>query len=315
MARTAVLGLPRVGPDRELKHALESYWAGRTGEPELRETAAGLRAAGWRRARSAGVDVVPSGDQSLYDHVLDAAWALGAVPERFGGPGAEGLDAYFAMARGSAGAHPARDDEVARHQLPLPRPRARGGPGLPRPARPLDRAGRAGAAARRRHPARHPRPVQLPAALQGPRAPAGRPRRAGAGLRRAARGHGRGRRPRGAARRAVPRAGPDRRGARRGRGRPRRAWPRAADRPSPWRPTSRPSSPRPSRGSRPCRWASCTSTWSAARSSSRRRSGRSAARRSASRWAWSTAATCGPPTSTPRSATSTRPPRRSAATG
>ena len=64
MARTAVLGLPRVGPDRELKHALESYWAGRTGEPELRETAAGLRAAGWRRARSAGIDVVPSGDRA-----------------------------------------------------------------------------------------------------------------------------------------------------------------------------------------------------------------------------------------------------------
>ena len=76
MARTAVLGLPRVGPDRELKFALESYWAGRTGEPELRETAAGLRAAGWRRAEAAGIDVIPSGDHSLYDHVLDTAWAL-----------------------------------------------------------------------------------------------------------------------------------------------------------------------------------------------------------------------------------------------
>ncbi len=106
MARTAVLGLPRVGPDRELKHALESHWAGRTGEPELRETAAALRAAGWRRARSAGIDVVASGDQSLYDHVLDAAWGLGAIPGRFGGPDADGLGAYFAMARGSADAHP-----------------------------------------------------------------------------------------------------------------------------------------------------------------------------------------------------------------
>jgi 5-methyltetrahydropteroyltriglutamate--homocysteine methyltransferase len=84
----------------------ESHWAGRTGEAELRETAAGLRVGAWRRARSAGIDVVPSGDQSLYDHVLDAAWELGAIPERFGGPGAEGLDAYFAMARGSADAHP-----------------------------------------------------------------------------------------------------------------------------------------------------------------------------------------------------------------
>lgn len=105
MARTAVLGLPRIGPDRELKFALESYWAGRTASEELLETARGLRSAAWRRARAAGIDVIPSGDFSLYDHVLDAAWALGAIPERFGG-GGEGLEAYFVMARGSAGVRP-----------------------------------------------------------------------------------------------------------------------------------------------------------------------------------------------------------------
>ncbi len=36
MARTAVLGLPRIGPDRELKFALEDLWAGRSGAAELR---------------------------------------------------------------------------------------------------------------------------------------------------------------------------------------------------------------------------------------------------------------------------------------
>ena len=41
MARTAVLGLPRIGPDRELKFALETYWAGDTGPSELLETARG----------------------------------------------------------------------------------------------------------------------------------------------------------------------------------------------------------------------------------------------------------------------------------
>jgi 5-methyltetrahydropteroyltriglutamate--homocysteine methyltransferase len=104
MARTAVLGLPRIGPQRELKLALEAHWAGRLEAAELLATARELRAAGWRRARAAGIDVVPSGDFSLYDHVLDTAWALGAVPERFAG--LDGLDAYFAMARGSAGARP-----------------------------------------------------------------------------------------------------------------------------------------------------------------------------------------------------------------
>lgn len=92
MARTAVLGLPRIGPNRELKFALESFWAGRSGRDELEATARELRAANWRRAQAAGIDVIPSGDFSLYDHVLDTAWALGAV-ER---------DDYFALARGNA---------------------------------------------------------------------------------------------------------------------------------------------------------------------------------------------------------------------
>jgi len=95
-----------MGPNRELKLALESYWAGRTGEEELRETAWGLRAANWGRARAAGIDAIPSGDFSLYDHVLDAAWGVGAVPDRFGGTDAEGLNAYFACARGTAAARP-----------------------------------------------------------------------------------------------------------------------------------------------------------------------------------------------------------------
>ena len=59
MARTAVLGLPRIGPDRELKFALEDHWAGRAPADELLETARALRAASWQRARDAGIDVIP----------------------------------------------------------------------------------------------------------------------------------------------------------------------------------------------------------------------------------------------------------------
>ncbi len=106
MARTAVLGLPRVGPDRELKFALESFWAEKIGEQELLETASGLRAANWQRAQAAGVDVIPCGDFSLYDHVLDTAWALGAIPSRFGAVDRESLDDYFGLARGTASQRP-----------------------------------------------------------------------------------------------------------------------------------------------------------------------------------------------------------------
>ena len=80
----ATLGFPRIGPRRELKFALESFWAGKTSEAELREAAAGLRAAAWARQHALGADHIPSGDFSLYDHVLDTSAMLGAVPARYG---------------------------------------------------------------------------------------------------------------------------------------------------------------------------------------------------------------------------------------
>ena len=45
----ATLGFPRMGPRRELKHALEAYWAGKASEAELLGSASGLRTAAWAR--------------------------------------------------------------------------------------------------------------------------------------------------------------------------------------------------------------------------------------------------------------------------
>ena len=103
--RTAVLGLPRIGRNRELKHALEGYWAGRIDADELQAAARRVRKEAWQTA-AVHVDVVPAGDLGLYDHVLDTAWALAAIPERFGEPDADDLDAYFALARGGPGVRP-----------------------------------------------------------------------------------------------------------------------------------------------------------------------------------------------------------------
>ena len=51
MSRTAVLGLPRMGADRELKFALESYWREESGSDALLETATTGRAVYWSRSR------------------------------------------------------------------------------------------------------------------------------------------------------------------------------------------------------------------------------------------------------------------------
>ena len=103
------LGFPRMGKRRELKFALEKYWAGESSEEALLTTAAELRRTHWKMQVEAGIATPPSNDFSLYDHVLDMAATLGAVPERFesmagNGPGAATLATYFAMARGSKSA-------------------------------------------------------------------------------------------------------------------------------------------------------------------------------------------------------------------
>lgn len=95
-----VLGLPRVGPRRELKRATESYWAGRIDATALHAVARDLRRAQWVELRSAGLDSIPVGTFSYYDQVLDTAVLLGALPPRVAGI-ADPLDRYFAAARGT----------------------------------------------------------------------------------------------------------------------------------------------------------------------------------------------------------------------
>jgi 5-methyltetrahydropteroyltriglutamate--homocysteine methyltransferase len=95
------LGFPRIGPHRELKRALEDYWAGHIPVEELQNTASSLRRQRWSRQRALGLDHIPSNDFSLYDHVLDTAVMVGAVPDRYRTESGEvDLGAYFAMARG-----------------------------------------------------------------------------------------------------------------------------------------------------------------------------------------------------------------------
>ncbi|RJO74951.1 5-methyltetrahydropteroyltriglutamate--homocysteine S-methyltransferase [Nocardia panacis] len=100
-----VLGLPRVGPRRELKRATESYWAGRIAADDLHVVARDLRRAQLTELHSAGMDSVPVGTFSYYDQMLDTAVLLGALPPRVAGI-ADDLDRYFAAARGTDSVEP-----------------------------------------------------------------------------------------------------------------------------------------------------------------------------------------------------------------
>lgn len=104
MVQAVNLGYPRIGAHRELKRAVEAYWAGDLSEEELQGAARALRESNWKLQQTLGLDHIPSNDFSFYDQVLDTAAMVGAVPERFGfgsdGDREVGLETYFAMARG-----------------------------------------------------------------------------------------------------------------------------------------------------------------------------------------------------------------------
>ncbi|MFI2753954.1 5-methyltetrahydropteroyltriglutamate--homocysteine S-methyltransferase [Cellulomonas sp. P22] len=103
----SVLGYPRIGPRRELKKALESFWAGRTEAADVETVAADLRRRTRTRLAELGlrtdVPAIPSAF-SFYDQVLDATALLGAVPERFAdladADGRLDLAGYSTLARG-----------------------------------------------------------------------------------------------------------------------------------------------------------------------------------------------------------------------
>ncbi|MEN2737270.1 5-methyltetrahydropteroyltriglutamate--homocysteine S-methyltransferase [Microbacterium sp. X-17] len=102
-----IIGYPRIGRRRELKKAVEAFWAGQTTAEELEATAAGLRATTRERLAALGLgrdDAAIPESFSFYDQVLDAAVTVGAIPSRFAdlaaADGSVDLAGYFTIARG-----------------------------------------------------------------------------------------------------------------------------------------------------------------------------------------------------------------------
>jgi 5-methyltetrahydropteroyltriglutamate--homocysteine methyltransferase len=104
MAYATIPGYPRIGKHREMKMALEAFWAGRIDEDDLQQAAMDTRHAAWETQAGAGLDLLPVNDFTLYDQMLDMSALLGNIPARFdwGGDRVD-LDTRFAMARGRTG--------------------------------------------------------------------------------------------------------------------------------------------------------------------------------------------------------------------
>ncbi len=99
--KTKVLGYPRIGADRELKKATESFWKGDLSLEALKAVGQEIRRLNWLKQKQSGIDFIPSNDFSYYDQMLDMTCLLGNVPPRFHWDGqAIDLDMQFFLARG-----------------------------------------------------------------------------------------------------------------------------------------------------------------------------------------------------------------------
>ncbi|CDQ38929.1 5-methyltetrahydropteroyltriglutamate--homocysteine methyltransferase [Virgibacillus salexigens] len=96
------LGYPRIGEKREWKRALEKFWKGEITEAQLISETDQIRLQSLKKQQDIGVDLIPVGDFSFYDHVLDTSVMFGIVPDRFNYQGGKvDLETYFAIARGT----------------------------------------------------------------------------------------------------------------------------------------------------------------------------------------------------------------------
>ena len=97
---TTIIGFPRIGHHRELKFATEHYWKNKIDQAALLKTADEIKQNHWQAQQAAGIDLIPAGDFSFFDGVLDTANLLNIVPARYKQLNLSPLDEYFAQARG-----------------------------------------------------------------------------------------------------------------------------------------------------------------------------------------------------------------------
>ncbi|CBN73953.1 5-methyltetrahydropteroyltriglutamate--homocysteine S-methyltransferase [Ectocarpus siliculosus] len=99
VSNSGALGFPRMGPNREMKFALEKHWRGKMDEASMLAIARDVEQQAWGIQMDAGVGLISAGDHCLYDNMLAWTEYLGAVPKRHAHL-APGNERMFAMARG-----------------------------------------------------------------------------------------------------------------------------------------------------------------------------------------------------------------------
>ncbi|MED4463630.1 5-methyltetrahydropteroyltriglutamate--homocysteine S-methyltransferase [Metabacillus fastidiosus] len=97
------IGYPRIGENREWKKVLEKFWSKELTEAQFYVEMEQFRLNNLRKQQEKGINLIPIGDFSYYDHVLDTAVMFGLIPTRFKDEETGVLQTYFDIARGNKG--------------------------------------------------------------------------------------------------------------------------------------------------------------------------------------------------------------------
>ncbi|OXS77882.1 5-methyltetrahydropteroyltriglutamate--homocysteine S-methyltransferase [Domibacillus enclensis] len=104
-AVSTAIGYPYIGENREWKRYVEAFWKKDLSEADFALKMKELRLKQVKHQQSLGMDLVTTGDFTLYDRMLDVSTMFGMVPDRYGWQGGRvDVSTYYAMARGTADA-------------------------------------------------------------------------------------------------------------------------------------------------------------------------------------------------------------------
>lgn len=98
--KTSTVGYPRIGSLRELKFATEKYFKGEINFENLKSISKKLRIQNLLTQKENNIDYISSNDFSFYDNMLDTAFMLNVIPQRYIDLNLSPIDTYFAVARG-----------------------------------------------------------------------------------------------------------------------------------------------------------------------------------------------------------------------
>lgn len=100
--KSSNLGYPRIDEQRKWKKVLESYWSGEIQQHDFVKQMEQIRLSHLQKQKEKGIDLIPVGDFTFYDHMLDMAVMFGLIPKRFEyKDGVVSFETYFSIARGN----------------------------------------------------------------------------------------------------------------------------------------------------------------------------------------------------------------------